>query len=296
MVPQHDIGAALPLWTAAEVLAAIGGRWSGAAPADDLPITGISIDSRTLAAGDLFFALVGPTHDGHDYAGKAFAAGAAVSVVHRVPAELPADAKLLVVDDTMAALEALGRAARARTKARFVAVTGSVGKTGTKEALRLALEEQAPTYATPGNLNNQWGVPLSLARMPRDTAYGVFELGMNHAGEIRALTVQARPDIAIITTIEPAHLEFFGTVEAIADAKGEIFEGMQPSGVAILNRDNAQYERLVGRAKSQGITRIVGFGRHPDAQARLLGAGLIACAPWPSAEVVDQVADRLDDP
>ena len=291
MAPQNDMGTTQPLWTAGEVRAATGGRWSGTAPAADLPITGVSIDSRTLAAGDLFFALVGPTHDGHDYVAKALAAGAAACIIHRVPAALPADARLMVVDDSMAALEALGRAARARTAARFVAVTGSVGKTGTKEALRLALEEQAPTYATPGNLNNQWGVPLSLARMPRDTAYGIFELGMNHAGEIRSLTVQVRPDVAIITTVEAAHLEFFGTVDAIADAKGEIFEGMELSGVAILNRDNAQYERLVGCAKAQGLSRIVGFGRHPDAQARLIDCSLHATC---SAVTATILGERLE--
>jgi UDP-N-acetylmuramoyl-tripeptide--D-alanyl-D-alanine ligase len=282
---------AQPLWTAGEVLAATGGRWAARAASDATPIIGVSIDSRTLASGDLFFALAGPTHDGHDYVAKALAAGAAAAVVHRVPAALPADATLIQVDDTMAALEALGAAARARTAARFVAVTGSVGKTGTKEALRLALEEQAPTYATPGNLNNQWGVPLSLARMPRDTVYGIFELGMNHAGEISALTRQVRPDVAVITTVEPAHLEFFGSVAAIADAKAEIFEGMGPAGVAVLNRDNAQYDRLVGKAKTQGLTRIVGFGRHPAAQARLNDCSLHATCSAVTATIQGETLD-----
>lgn len=265
--------AVMPLWTAAELAAATGGRWASGV-AGDRAVSGISIDSRTLVAGDLFVALVGPTHDGHDFVGKALAAGASAALVHRRPSDTSADAPLLMVRDTMAALEAVAAAARARTEARFVAVTGSVGKTGTKEALRLALESQAVTYASQGNLNNQWGVPLSLARMPRDTVYGVFELGMNHPGEIRALTRQVRPDVAVITTVEAAHLEFFGTVEAIADAKAEIFEGMNRAGVAVLNRDNAQYDRLVGRAKAQGLARIIGFGRHPDAQARLIDCTL----------------------
>ena len=292
MAPQEPRGQApAPLWTAGEALAATGGRWAGEALPADRPITGISIDSRTLAAGELFFAIQGPTHDGHDFVAKALAGGAAACVVHRVPAAVPADARLIVVDDTLAALEALGRAARGRAKARFVAVTGSVGKTGTKEALRLALEDQAPTYATPGNLNNQWGVPLSLARMPRDTLYGIFELGMNHAGEISGLTRQVQPEIAIITTIEPAHLEFFGSIEAIADAKAEIFEGMPRAGTAILNRDNAQYDRLVGEAKAQGLTRIVGFGRHPDAQARLVDCSLHATC---SAVTASILGERLD--
>lgn len=291
MPPQDRMSTVVPLWTAGEVLAATGGRWAAAPAPDDLPITGVSIDSRSLAAGDLFFALLGPTHDGHDFVDKALAAGAAACVVHRQPTAVAADARLVLVEDTMAALEALGRAARERTRARFVAVTGSVGKTGTKEALRIALEEQAPTFATQGNLNNQWGVPLSLARMPRDTVYGVFELGMNHAGEIRALTRQVRPDVAVITTVEPAHLEYFGTVEAIAEAKGEIFEGMRPGGVAVLNRDNAHYERLVGCARAQGLTRIVGFGRHPDAQARLIDCSLHATC---SAVTASILGERLE--
>lgn len=292
MSPQTSTGSTpAPLWTAAEVLAACAGRWAGEPPVADHPITGVSIDSRTLAPGDLFFAIQGPTHDGHDFVAKALAAGAAAAIVHRLPAGLSDRARIIIVDDTMAALKALGRAARARTAARFVAITGSVGKTGTKEALRLGLEEQAPTYATPGNLNNQWGVPLSLARMPRDTVYGIFELGMNHAGEISALTRQVRPEIAIVTNVEAAHLEFFGTVEAIADAKAEIFEGMPPAGVAILNRDNAQYDHLVGRAKAQGLSRIVGFGRHPDAQARLVDCSLHATCSAATATIQGETLD-----
>jgi UDP-N-acetylmuramoyl-tripeptide--D-alanyl-D-alanine ligase len=292
MSPQESVSTApAPLWTAGEVLAASGGRWAADALAADHAITGVSIDSRTLAPGDLFFAIQGPTHDGHEFVAKALAAGAAAAIVHRMPAALADGAGIIVVDDTMAALEALGAAARARTAARFVAVTGSVGKTGTKEALRLGLEEQAPTYATPGNLNNQWGVPLSLARMPRDTAYGIFELGMNHAGEIRALTRQVRPEIAIVTNVEAAHLEFFGSVDEIADAKAEIFEGMPRAGVAILNRDNAQYDHLVGRAKAQGLTRIVGFGRHPDAQARLVDCSLHATCSTVTSTILGETLD-----
>ena len=292
MAPQNrNADPRAPLWTAGEVAAAIGGRWATGAVAGELPITGVSIDSRTLAPGDLFFALVGPTHDGHDHVAKALAAGAGAAVVHRIPAALPADSRLLLVGDTMAALEALGAAARACSTARFVAITGSVGKTGTKEALRRALELQAPTYASQGNLNNQWGVPLSLARMPRGITYGVFELGMNHAGEISALTRQVKPEISIITTIEPAHLEFFGSVAAIAEAKAEIFEGMPASGVAILNRDNAQYALLAGKAKAQKLSRIVGFGRHPEAKARLLDCSLHSTCSAVSASIMGETLD-----
>jgi UDP-N-acetylmuramoyl-tripeptide--D-alanyl-D-alanine ligase len=187
-----------------------------------------------------------------------------------MPENLPSDAPLLLVNDTMTALEALGRAARARTKAKFVAVTGSVGKTSTKEALRLALSTGGSTYATTGNLNNQWGVPLSLANMPRSSRFGVFELGMNHAGEIGPLSLQVRPEIAIITTVAPAHLEFFASVEGIADAKAEIFEGLPKDGIAILNRDNEHFDRLADHAHRHGISRIIGFGSHADATARLI--------------------------
>src|SRR4051794_14558524 len=213
------------LWRAADAVKATGGgntrNWSA---------SGVSIDSRSTKPGDLFIALTGPNFDGHDYIAAAFNAGAAAAVASRRPAALAADAPLLLVPDTMAALEALGRAARNRSDARFVAITGSVGKTGTKEALRLVLSAAGAAAASEGNLNNQWGAPLSLARMPRNARFGVFELGMNHAGEIAPLSRLVRPHVAVITTVEPAHLEFFPSVAAIADAKAEIFLGVEPGG------------------------------------------------------------------
>ncbi|MHB1060124.1 MAG: Mur ligase family protein, partial [Rhodanobacter sp.] len=194
MSPQTSAGPTpAPLWTAAEVLAACAGRWAGQAPAADRPITGVSIDSRTLAPGDLFFAIQGPTHDGHEFVAKALAAGAAAAIVHRLPAGLSDRAAVIVVADTMAALEALGRAARARATARFVAITGSVGKTGTKEALRNCLARLAPTHAAEKSFNNHWGVPLTLARMPRDTERAIFEIGMNTPGEIAPRSKMVRP-------------------------------------------------------------------------------------------------------
>jgi UDP-N-acetylmuramoyl-tripeptide--D-alanyl-D-alanine ligase len=253
------------LWTADEAVKATAGHATA-----DWSARRVSIDSRTAQAGDLFVALKGPHFDGHDFIAGALKGGAAAAVVHRMPETLPGDAPLLLVNDTMTALEALGLAARARTKAKFIAVTGSVGKTSTKEALRLALATAGSTYATTGNLNNQWGVPLSLANMPRNTRFGVFELGMNHAGEIGPLSRQVRPDIAIITTVAPAHLEFFDSVEAIADAKAEIFEGMPKDGVAILNRDDGHFARLSDHARRHGISRIIAFGAHEEATARLL--------------------------
>ncbi|MEX1204700.1 MAG: UDP-N-acetylmuramoylalanyl-D-glutamyl-2,6-diaminopimelate--D-alanyl-D-alanine ligase [Dongiaceae bacterium] len=272
-----------PLWTAAEAAAATGGRATAVWAAE-----GVSIDSRSLVPGDLFVALAGPNFDGHDFIGAALAAGAAAALASRTPAGLPAGAPLLLVEDTLAALVALGAAARRRATARFIAVTGSVGKTGTKEALRLALESQGPTFASAGNLNNHWGVPLSLARLPRDAAYGVFELGMNHAGEIRPLARQVRPEVAIITAVGPVHLEFFASVEAIADAKAEIFEGVTPGGAAILNRDSPLYERLAGKARDCGIGRVIGFGRHAAAEARLIDCAIDATGSEVDGIVLDQ--------
>jgi UDP-N-acetylmuramoyl-tripeptide--D-alanyl-D-alanine ligase len=257
------------LWTAAETSAATGG-WNSA----EWVATNVSIDSRSLNPGDLFVALRGPNHDGHDFVKAALERGAAAAIVDRDIPVLPAGAPLLRVADTLIALEALAAAARARSRAPIVAVTGSVGKTGTKEALRLALATCGGTYASAGGLNNHWGAPLSLARMPADLSYGVFELGMNHPGEIAALTRLVRPHVAVITTVEPAHLGFFPSIEAIADAKAEIFLGLEPGGVAILNHDNPYYPRLVSAAKCAGAAEVVGFGAHPNASVRLIDCEL----------------------
>src|SRR5215471_15494237 len=254
-----------PMWTAADAEVATGGSATG-----DWIATGVSIDSRTLAAGDLFVALCGPNHDGHDFVGAALEQGAAAAMVDRGVPGLQAGAPLLLVDDTLASLCALGVAARKRSGAKVVAVTGSVGKTGTKEALRLALASAGTVYASAGGLNNHWGAPLSLARLPLRADYGVFELGMNHAGEIASLTRLMRPHIALITTVEPAHLGFFSSMDVIADAKAEIFLGLEPCGAAILNRDNPYYARLSELAARAGAATIIAFGAHPDADVRLV--------------------------
>ena len=253
------------LWTAAGAAAATGGLCSTSWSA-----TGLSIDTRNLAPGDLFIALRGPNHDGHDFVAAALCRGAAAAMVDRDIAQLSRSAPLLRVPDTLTGLAALGAAARKRSRARIVAVTGSVGKTGTKEALRLALAVSGTTYASAGGLNNHWGAPLSLARLPPDADFGIFELGMNHPGEIAALTGLVRPHVAVITTVEAAHLGFFPSIEAIADAKAEIFIGLQPGGVAILNRDNRYYARLAAAARSAGAAEILGFGAHPEAASRLV--------------------------
>jgi UDP-N-acetylmuramoyl-tripeptide--D-alanyl-D-alanine ligase len=258
----------MELWRAAEIVAATGGKARG-----DWAVAGVSIDSRTIQPGELFIALRGPNHDGHAFVRDALARGAA-ALVDRVPADASQQAALVVVDDTMVALTALGRAARQRTSAQIAALTGSVGKTGTKEALRLALAAQAPTHASAVSHNNHWGVPLSLARAPRASVYAVYELGMNAPGEIAALARLVRPHVAMITTVEAAHLGFFSSVEAIAEAKGEIFQAIEPGGVAVLNADNAHYARLRTLAEAAGCARVVGFGASASAAARLSDARL----------------------
>jgi UDP-N-acetylmuramoyl-tripeptide--D-alanyl-D-alanine ligase len=254
-----------PLWTREEIAAATRG-WI----TDDLgPVNGVSIDTRTLAAGDLFFAIKGDARDGHDFVKDAFGKGAAAAVVSEARAPDFADAgTLVVVPDVLAAMRDLAGRARARTDAQVVAVTGSVGKTGTKEAMRLVLSRQGATHASVASYNNHWGVPLTLARMPRDSAFGVFEIGMNHVGEIAPLTRLVRPHVAVITTVEPVHIEYFRSIWSIADAKGEIFGGLEPGGAAVINRDNAYYERMRAHAAASPAGRILTFGEHPEADVR----------------------------
>ncbi len=277
---------AAPLWTDAQAAAATGGRNSAPWAAN-----GVSIDSRSLAPRDLFVALQGPSFDGHDFIAKAFESGAAAALSHRHPASGAADAPgaspgpLLLVEDTLAALRALGAAARARSRARFIGVTGSVGKTSVKEALARCLRAQAPTAASAASLNNHWGLPLSLSRLPHDAAYGVFELGMNHPGEIRDLTGLLRPDVALITNVEAVHIGHFESVEQIADAKAEIFEGMPADGVAVLNRDNPHFARLAEKARAAGVD-VIGFGRDAAAEARLIDCSLEATGSRVEAEIL----------
>ena len=256
-----------PLWSGLGLVAPLEARVSGTLPP---AVTGISIDTRTLSPGDLFFAIRGEAFDGHDFVANAFEQGAGAAVVDEAHARaLSGSPCLLVVHNVLEALERLGRAARARSKARIVAVTGSVGKTSTKEALRLVMGEAGETHASAASYNNHWGVPLTLARLPRSARYGVFELGMNHPGEIELLTAQVRPHIAMITTVAPVHLESFPSVDAIADAKAEIFSGIVKGGVAIMHRDIPSFERLRARAEASAAGYVLSFGEHADADARL---------------------------
>jgi UDP-N-acetylmuramoyl-tripeptide--D-alanyl-D-alanine ligase len=251
------------LWTSAELESATLGRATCAFAAG-----GVSIDTRSLRPGDLFVALKGDARDGHAFVPAALAAGAAASLVSQIPDTVSPDAPLLFVANTLRALEDIGRAARAQAQAQIIAVTGSAGKTTTKELLRLALGALGSTHASASSYNNHWGVPLSVARLPRDDAFAVFEIGMNHFGEIRTLAGFVRPQVALITTIAPAHLEYFGSIEAIADAKSEIFESAP--GIAMVPSDNPCTERLVARARQSGVDHILTFGETAGSDARLV--------------------------
>ncbi|KRQ14081.1 UDP-N-acetylmuramoyl-tripeptide--D-alanyl-D-alanine ligase [Bradyrhizobium sp. USDA 4518] len=273
------------LWTSDAMATAMRAATQGALPDG---VSGLSIDSRTIAPGEAYFAIKGDVHDGHAFVEAALKAGAGLAVVETAQrAKFPADAPLLVVDDVLAGLVELAHASRARLNAQIVAVTGSVGKTSTKEALRRVLSAQGETHASVASFNNHWGVPLSLARCPASTRFAVFEIGMNHAGEITPLVKMVRPHVAIITTIEPVHLEFFAGIEAIADAKAEIFAGLEPDGAVVLNRDNGQFARLQKQAKQAGISRIVSFGADKRAEARLLDLSLHATCSAVHADILD---------
>ncbi|ARO14923.1 UDP-N-acetylmuramoyl-tripeptide--D-alanyl-D-alanine ligase [Ketogulonicigenium robustum] len=251
------------LWTGHEAAAATGGRLLR-----DFAVDGISIDTRTLQPGDLFVALAA-SRDGHDFVQAALEKGAAGALVARIPAGVANDAPLLIVDDVLAALEAMGRAARARTKAKVIAVTGSVGKTSTKDMLRTVLAHFGRTHASEASYNNHWGVPLTLARMPADTEFGVFELGMSHPGEIGPLSRMVQPHVGVITTVAAAHFEAFGSLEGIAHEKAAIFEGLLPKGTAVVNGDLAVTPILVAAAKARGA-RVVTFGEQGADHHRLL--------------------------
>ena len=276
----------MSLWTSDAAAAATGGT-TGAWEA-----TGVSIDTRTLEPGDLFVALQA-ARDGHDFVAQALEKGAAAALVSRIPDGVDAD-RCLLVEDVQAGLEALGRAARARTSARVVTVTGSVGKTSTKEMLRDALAPQGATHASVASYNNHWGVPLTLARMPAETEFAIIEIGMNHRGEIAPLAVMARPHVAMVTTVGPAHLEAFGTIEGIAREKASICEGLEPGGIAVMNADLPQSPILYAAAEAAGAT-LVRFGTSDDADytlgdVKILEAATVGRAVAQGEEVLLKVA------
>ena len=266
------------LWTAAEAAAATDGRVAG-----DWSVTGISIDSRSVAAGDLFVAL-SAARDGHDFVADALARGAVAALVSRVPEGVD-PARCLIVGDVMEGLRALGAAGRARTQARVIAVTGSVGKTTVKEMLRAALSAQGRTHAAEASFNNHWGVPITLARMPADTEFAVIEIGMNHPGEIAPLARLARPHVAVVTTVAPAHLEAFGVIEGIAHEKAAIYEGLEPGGIALAHADVGTAEILFDKARACA-DRLIRFGVGKGVEARLIEAQVAEAATVIRAEIL----------
>jgi UDP-N-acetylmuramoyl-tripeptide--D-alanyl-D-alanine ligase len=271
-----------PLWTGPDLIAALAARPEGAMPA---AVTGASIDTRTLQPGDVFFA-IRDARDGHDFVANAFAAGASLAVVDAAHAPgLHGKGPLAVVDEPLRAMERAGVARRGELKAGVVAVTGSVGKTGTKEMLKLVLSRQGETMAPVGSYNNHWGVPLTLVRTPAATRYAVYEIGMSNPGEIAPLALMARPDVAIVTTVQPVHLQSFPSVEAIADEKAAIYDGLPAHGVAIGNADIPHTARLRAHAMASKAGRFVTFGESAGADVRLISCALHADLSTVEAEV-----------
>jgi UDP-N-acetylmuramoyl-tripeptide--D-alanyl-D-alanine ligase len=264
------------MWTSEEAAKATGGKTQGTWQASR-----VEIDSRKVKPGDLFVAIKGENFDGHDFVKDALAKGAAAAMVSSSVDE----GNLLIVKDTLKGLEALGKHARKRSRAQVVGVTGSVGKTSAKEMLKLALSAHGSVFATAGNYNNHIGTPLNLANLPADAKFAVFEMGMNHAGEIAHLTKMVEPDIAVITNVEAVHLEFFKSVEDIARAKAEIFDGISSNGVAVLNKDNAHLTFLKGEARERGIKQVVTFGENAGADSRLISYEASAEGSKVSAEI-----------
>lgn len=260
------------LWSIPDMLTAMNGRAHG-----DMPegITGISIDSRNIDQGGAFFAIKGDRFDGHEFVTSALANGAGVLVVaeEKIPSLVRLTAPMIIVEDVLVAMEALGRAARERVSGKIIAVTGSVGKTTAKEMLRTALNPSGKIHASVASFNNHWGVPLTLARMPKNIDFGIFEVGMNHSGEIRTLIDMVKPDVGIITTVEAAHMGNFNDITEIADAKSEIMEGLVSDGTIVLNRDNDQYDRLMARVDELGLSKnSKSFGVDKKSDFRLISS------------------------
>jgi UDP-N-acetylmuramoyl-tripeptide--D-alanyl-D-alanine ligase len=258
------------LWTLDALEKTTFGKLQGQPPTD---FGGVSIDTRTVNARDIFVAIRGEKLDGHDFVAAAIEKGAGIAIVSRIDAAWPS-LPLLVVDDPLKALERLGRAARDRSHAQIIAVTGSVGKTSTKEMLRTALSATAETHASSASLNNHWGVPLTLSRFATTAGFGVFEIGMNHAGEITPLVGMVRPHVAIVTNVAASHLGHFKSLDEIADAKAEIFSGLVPGGHAVINRDSAHYAQLAASAREQGVSSIITFGSHSESDVQMEGLAL----------------------
>ncbi len=258
-----------PLWTWKEVRRVLGGEVSGDVPE---AFSGVTFDSREVEGGEIFFAIRGVRMDGHAFVAAALKAGAALAVVSCPDAEMRAVGPLLVVDDTLHALRMLGAVARERVAGKVIGVTGSVGKTTTKDMLALALSTVGRTHAARASFNNHWGVPLTLARMPRETEFGIIEMGMNAPGEIADLTALVRPDVAVVTHVAESHIGAFDGLAGIARAKAEIFSGLAQGGVAVINRDAPHSGILHAAAREAGAADILTYGTHDDADIRLRDA------------------------
>jgi len=284
-----------PLWSGDNLVAAMAARPEGSVSD---AVTGISIDTRTLEPGDAFFAITGEARNGHDFVAAALQKGAALAVVDEAhAAQFRGAGALAIVPDVLKAMEQAGSARRAELKAGVVAVTGSVGKTGTKDALRLVLSRQGKTHAPVASYNNHWGVPLTLCRTPADVAYGVYEIGMNHPGEILPLARLVRPQVAIITTIQPVHLAAFESLEGIAEEKAGVFWELEKGGTAIVNADIPQADLLERIAKAGPAGRVIRFGESPGADVRLLSCALKSDVSTVDAVVMGQpVTYRLGSP
>ena len=272
------------LWTSDEIGQALGVpskvSWSA---------TGVSIDTRTMQPGDLFIAIVGPINDGHEFVIDAFKASASAAIVHK--SVRCSETPIIYVENTMNAMETLAHFSRVRSKAKIIGITGSVGKTGIKEMLRLVLSEQALVAATEGNLNNHWGLPLSLMRMPKTTEIGIFEMGMSGPGEIQGLSNIALPDISIITTIQNSHKEFFQSVHGIVNEKAKIASGMTDSGIVLINRDDLMYKYLKTALQNEGVDIIKTFGCHLDSDFRLLQTKRLKCGQKVIAKVKNELVE-----
>ena len=284
-----------PLWSGDELVAALGARADGAVPS---AVTGISIDTRTLEPGDAFFAITGEARNGHDFVAAALEKGASLVVVDEEhAAQFTGKGALAIVPDVLKAMERAGSVRRAELKAGVLAVTGSVGKTGTKEALRLILSRQGKTHAPVASYNNHWGVPLTLCRTPRDVDYAVYEIGMNHPGEILPLAKLVRPLVSIITTIQPVHLEAFTSLEGIAEEKAGVFWELEPGGTAIINADIPQADLLERIAKAGPAGDVIRFGESADADVRLVSCALRSDLSTVDAVVMGQpITYRLGSP
>lgn len=270
------------IFTSAEAEKAVNGTAT-----KDFEAKGVTLDSRQIKPGDLFIALKGPNLDGHDFVADAIKAGACAAVVDEGFMAGDDSLPLLRVADTQKALEDLGRAARQRAAGKIIGITGSVGKTSTKEMLATILSALGQTHASKKSFNNHWGVPLTLASLPRDASFGIFEMGMNHAGELTALSDQVKPDVAIITTVEAAHIGHFKSVDEIAVAKAEIFNGMNPGAIAILNADNPHFAKLKSAADAKGL-KVLSFGEDDHAQARLIDCTLQSDSTRVTASIMGQ--------